>query len=219
LSNQRTPFKMLQKPIPLFDLTWDNIALILLDFQRLKVDLDGGVSRLAKLKGVMSEFKDYYVSTVDVVDNMRCILEKCRQLGIKIVFTRIASSSGDGMDIGDHTSIWGEGFPYSVEDEDLILPNTDGEWVIDKKCCNPFNCTDLEKKLRISDIRYLILCGAGPPECMQSTCYDAADRGFGVLFISDAVLGLQNSVGYVSGGLVKIRSTQSTLEMLDEIGV
>ena len=136
---------MLQKPIPLFDLTWDNIALILLDFQRLKVDLDGGVSRLAKLKGVMSEFKDYYVSTVDAVDNIRCILEKCRQLGIKIVFTRIASSSGDGMDIGDHTSIWGEGFPYSVEDEDLILPNTDGEWVIDKRCCNPFNCTDLEK--------------------------------------------------------------------------
>jgi nicotinamidase-related amidase len=210
---------MLQKPIPLFDLSIDNLALIILDLQRLKVDLDGGVARLANLKGVMSEFKDYYESADDVLNNIRCILEKCRQLGIKIVFTRIASKSGDGMDIGEHISIWSDGFPYRLENEDLVLPMVEGELVIDKRCCNPFNCTDLEEKLRNSDIRYIILCGAGTPECMQSTCFDAADRGFGVLFVSDAILGFQSSVGNVSGGLVKIRSTELILEVLEEIGV
>ena len=219
MSNQRIPFKMLHKPIPLFDLSLDNVALIVIDLQKLKVDLDGGVARLAKLKGVISEFKDYYESVDDVLENIRCILEKCRQIGITIVFTRLASSGGDGSDISDHTSIWDESFSYSIEDEDLILPNMDGELVIDKKCCNPFNCTDLEKKLRNRDIKYIILCGAATPECMQSICFDAADWGFGVLFVIDAILGLQGSVSKVSGGLVKIKSTYSILEILEDIGV
>jgi nicotinamidase-related amidase len=94
-----------------------------------------------------------------------------------------------------------------------------GELVIDKKCCNPFNCSDLEKILHDRGIKYVILCGAGTPECMQGICFDAADLGFGVLFVNDAVLGLEGSVGNVSGGLVKLRSTHSVLEMLEEIGV
>jgi len=208
---------MLHKPVPPFPLTIYNTALLISDMQRLTVDDKGGIAKLCRLKGVISEFKDYYVSMQKVVDNVSKILERSRQLGLEVIFTRIVSKK-NGADIGEHTSIWDENFPYNPDDGALSIPNKENESVLDKACSNPFNCTKLEMLLRKLDVKYIILCGVRSPGYLNTIAFDAADRGFGVLVISDACAGgTPSGTRQLTNGLIRVRNTRSILEILENV--
>jgi nicotinamidase-related amidase len=218
MSNRRTPFKMLYQPVPKFNLTADNTVLLILDMQKL-IDSDGGMAKLASLKGLTSEFKDFYESLEGAKENIQSILQRGRNLGIKVIFTRIVSSSGKAADIGPQTSIWDESFPYNPADEGLILPYQKGELILDKICSNPFNCTNLEDILHELGVRFIIICGVRTPGYLNTVSFDAADRGFGVITVSDAsVGGIKDGTRNLAGGLIRVRTTQSVLDMLEAIG-
>jgi len=218
LSIERTPFKMLHKPAPPFPLTIHNTALLISDLQRLTVDDKGGIAKLSRLKGVISEFKDYYVSIQKVVNNVSKILERSRQLGLEVIFTRIVSKKKDGADIGQHTSIWDENFPYNPEDEAFSIHNKENEPILDKVCSNPFNCTELDNLLRTLGVEYLILCGVRSPGYLDTIAFDAADRGFGVIVVSDACAGgTPNGTQKLTGGMIRVRNTRSILETLEYV--
>jgi len=210
---------MLYKPVPTFHLTADNTVLLILDLQKLVLEEEGGIAKLASLKGLTSEFKDFYQMMKISLENIRSMLERCRQLGIKVIFTRIVSKTGDADDIGPHTSIWDASFPYDPDDEVLIIPQQKGELVLDKVCSNPFNCTDLEDMLRDLSVKYIILCGVRSPGYLNMVSFDAADRGFGVIMVSDASFGgIPGGTSRLEGGNIRGRSTQSVIEMLKLIG-
>ena len=218
LSNQRSPFKILYNPVPPFDITYENTALMISDLQRLTVNEKGGISRLAQLKGVSSEFKYYYESIQNVVENTRSILKMCRQIGFNVIFTRIASKISDGTDIGRNTSIWNKTFPYNPEDATLILQPDKRDIVLDKVCDNPFNCTKLERLLINLGIKYIIICGVRTPGYLNVIAFDAADRGFGVIVVSDACTGgVLGGTRNLTGGLLRNRSTRSVLEILEQV--
>jgi nicotinamidase-related amidase len=218
MSNRRTPFKMLYRPVPTFHITADNTVLLILDIQKL-IYSEGGIAKLAGLKGLTSEFKDFYESLEGAIRNIRSLLQRSRQFGIKVVFTRIISKTGNGADIKPHTSIWDESFPYDPADEALIIHQKKDELVLDKMCSNPFNCTNLEEILRDLGIKYIILCGARTPGYFNIVSFDAADRGFGVITVSDAsVGGIPDGTRSLTGGLIRVRSTQSVLDKLEIIG-
>jgi len=218
LSNRRTPFKILFKPVPPFYLTVDNTALLISDLQRLTVGKKGGIAKLSRLKGVTSEFKDYYESMKRAVDNTTKMLERSRQLGLKAVFTRIVSREKDGTDIGRQTSIWDESFPYDPDDEALSIPNEKDEIILDKVCSNPFNCTEIEVLLRKLGVEYIILCGVRSPGYLNTIAFDAADRGFGLIVASDACAGgTLNGTQRLNGGQIRVRNTRSILEMLETV--
>ena len=216
MSNRRTPFKILYKPVPPFYLTVDNTMLLISDLQRLTVEENGGIAELARLKGVTSEFKDYFEMVQRVIINVSKMLERSRQLGLNTVFTRIVSREKDGSELGRQTSIWDESFPYNPDDEALSIPNKNNELILDKVCSNPFNCTDLEALLRKQRVEYIILCGVRSPGYLNSIAFDAADRGFGVIVASDACAGgTLNGVQRLNGGLIRVRNARSILEILD----
>jgi len=218
LSRRRTPFNILRKPVPEFNVTPENTALLILDLQRLNTEESGGISRLARVKGVTSEFKDYFLLTRRMVLNTQSLLERCRKLSFTVIFTRLVSNTGDGSDIGRNASIWDTDFPYDPQDEKLIFTPEEGEVVLNKTCDNPFNCTNLEMTLHNRSIQYLILCGVRSPGYLNTTAYDAADKGFGVLIVSDAIAGgiLDNTSG-MTGGLIRVRPSRSIHELLDTI--
>ena len=218
MSNRRTPFKILYKPVPAFDLTSDNTALLISDLQKLTVDMEGGWAKLARLKGVAFEFEDYNTYLQRAVKNTRIILKKCRQYDIKVIFTRIVSKRKDGADIGQQTSIWDEGFPYDPDDETLSLPNGKDDLVLNKVCSNPFNCTDLEDLLHDMGVRYLILCGVRTPGYLNAVAFNAADKGFGVIVVSDASAGgVPNGTQRLTGGLIRVRNSRAIIELLEDI--
>ena len=218
LSRRRTPFNILRKPVPEFNVTPENTALLLLDLQRLNTEESGSISRLANEKGVTSEFKDYFLITRRMVLNTQSILERCRKIGFTVIFTRLVSVTRDGSDISSNSSMWGIDFPYDPEDEKLVFTPAKGEIVLNKTCDNPFNCTQLDATLRNRNIQYLIICGVRSPGYLDMTAYDAADRGFGVLIVSDAIAGgvIENTSG-MTGGLIRVRPSRSVHELLDAI--
>ena len=218
LSNRRIPFNILLKPVPAFNLSSRNTALLISDMQKLTVDKNGGWSKLMRLKGVSSEFEDYHAHLKRAVKNTRKILTKCRQLGIKIIFTRIVSQTKDGTDIGRQISVWDKDFPYDPDDETLSFTNEKKEIVLDKLCSNPFNCTFLEDLLKEMGIKYLIVCGVRTPGYLNSLAFDAADRDFGVIVVSDASAGgVSNGTRRLTGGLIRVRNSQATLELLEDV--
>jgi nicotinamidase-related amidase len=195
-------------------MTAENTVLLILDLQKLNVG--GGIAKLACIKGVTSEFKDFNESLKRAVENIRLLLKRSRQLEIKVIFTKIISKTGDATDIGPHTSIWDESFPYDPDDETLIIPKKKGELVLEKVCSNPFNCTNLEDILQNLDVKYIILCGVRTPGYLDSVSFDAADRGFGVIVVSNAsVGGVPGGTSKLTGGLIRVRSIKQILEILE----
>ena len=97
-----------------------------------------------------------------------------------------------------------------------------GDIVIDKTCDNPFNCTGLEDVLTNLNSSYIIVCGVRGGGYLNTTALDAADRGFGVIVVSDAVAseiyhGTHPMVESLNGGLIRVRLTSSLIEELSEL--
>jgi nicotinamidase-related amidase len=191
-----------------------------MDVQRLTVDKSGGIARLARERGVLGEFKEYFQLVEKMIPNINLILERCRELGIQVLFTRLASHTGDGSDMSVQNRARGMILTLDSEDSRFIeeLSPAPGDIVIDKGCDNPFNCTEIELILRDLGIRYLILCGVRTPGYMNTAAFDAADKGFGVIFVSDACAGgVRENKVYLTGGLIRVRPASSVLELLSPL--
>ena len=220
MAARRQPFKLLNNAVPPFDITVTNVAFVIVDVQHLTVDESGGFARIAREKGIISELKYYYDSVSKMIPNIRSILSRCRELGIQVVFSRLVSSSKKGHDLSLQNQVKGITVPHNSEDSRFIrnLCPEKGELVINKKCDNPFNCTDFEDIIRDKGIRYLIICGVISPGYLNTTVLDAADRGFGVTVASDACAGgVRGGTRYLTGGLVRVRSTKAILSLLSTL--
>jgi len=217
LAEIRRPFRSLYDPVPPFNLTSENTALLILDVQRLTVHESGGLARLALKKGIFSEFNDYFKSVRKMIPNIILLVDRCRELGIQIIFTRLASSSKNGRDMSAQNKVLGDILIHESEDSRFIetLHPERGDIVIQKVCNNPFNCTGLEEILRNLGVEYLIVCGVRSPGYLNTTALDAADRGFGVIVVSDACAGgVCRGTQHLTGGLIRVRPTRSVMEVL-----
>ncbi|WP_439815432.1 cysteine hydrolase family protein [Zavarzinia sp. CC-PAN008] len=61
-----------------------------------------------------------------------------------------------------------------------------GEVLVDKAGYSAFHATDLERILKVREIRHLVLCGVTTDVCVHSTLRDATDRGYECLVVRDA---------------------------------
>ena len=217
---RRQPFKLLYNPVPPFNMSIDNTALLILDVQRFTVDESGGLAKLAREKGIISEFKDFFESVKTMISNIQLILSKCRDLGIRIIFTRLVLTNENVHDTNIQNKARGINKIFSLEDShflDNLYPKKN-EIIIDKKCDNPFNCTKLEYILRKMGVKYLLICGVLSPGYLNTTALDAADRGLGIVAISDACAGgVRGGTQFLTGGLIRVRSTHSVMEYLSSI--
>jgi nicotinamidase-related amidase len=184
--------------------------------QRFTVDKNGGIAQRAKRRGVIAEFDYYFKSVNFIIGKIDSILRRCRELNIQIMYLRLVSDRKEQSSF-DPKFQHGNILPEKIEDELFLeeIEPKDGEIVIDRTCYNPFNCTDFEEILRKIGVKYLILCGVRSPGYLNNTAFDAADRGFGVLIVTDACAGgVLGGTRDLSGGLIRLRSTQQTIELL-----
>ncbi len=63
----------------------------------------------------------------------------------------------------------------------------DHELVIDKNASSPFNGTGIDQLLRNMDLETLVMAGMATDMCGECTARDAADRGYNVIVVEDAV--------------------------------
>jgi nicotinamidase-related amidase len=218
--SRRNPFPLLDNPVPRFNINTNNTTLIILDFQYFITDKSGQIGKIAQDKGISAEFKEYFEIIEDIIPNIKKLIDYCRNLGIQIIFIRTASKTKDGRDMSLQNKAQGRIYNYDFDFSfnKSLQPDRE-DIIIDKTCDNPFNCTELEKILRNLSIEHIILCGVLSPGYLDTTALDAADRGFGVIVVFDAVAGgVRERKEYLTGGLLRIRDTNSIIELLEPLG-
>jgi nicotinamidase-related amidase len=64
------------------------------------------------------------------------------------------------------------------------------EWIMYKPRWGAFYQTHLEEHLRGLGINTIVLCGCNFPNCPRSTIYEASERDFKIVLVTDAISGL-----------------------------
>ncbi len=62
-----------------------------------------------------------------------------------------------------------------------------GEWIMYKPRWGAFFKTPLEKHLHDLDVNTIVVCGCNFPNCPRTTIYEASERDFRIVFVTDAV--------------------------------
>jgi nicotinamidase-related amidase len=220
----RTPLRMLFPPVPAFPLRGHGqAALLVLDYQPFMTDRAVGLGRMAAERGIERELDEYYEQVAYGLKNTDDLVRAFREGGLPVVFTRLAA-----MPSADPTS---RQYAYAGElpDRDSpeaqivaqLAPTAEGrpDHVLVKHTLSPFVGTPLDTILDRLGSRYLVLAGVMTGWAVELTAREAADRGYGVLVVSDACPGETYAIHdfvmtQLVGGMIRVRSTGAVLEML-----
>ena len=186
-------------PWPTFDIDWARAGLLIIDYQNYSSNPRVGFGRM--LKECYPEVAEYYLPRVmDVtIPNTRRLLDAFRHAKRHVVFTRHGALRPDGRDMIERRqqrdaaavdatqrpALWSKG---SSEHEiiDQLAP-LENELVIDKNTSSAFNSTGIDHLLRNMKLKTLVITGMATDMCVETTARDAADRGYNVIIVEDAV--------------------------------
>jgi len=176
-------------------------ALVLIDVQRDFLDIPGGDAPMP------------VAGTRAAIPAMAKLATAFRQRGLPIVHVvRLYEPDGSNVDLVRRQSmeqgariavpgsagsqIAAELVPNVVElDHELLLaggfqPVGTAEHVMYKPRWGAFYHTDLERHLRESGIDTLVFAGCNFPNCPRTSIYEASERDFRIVLVSDAISGL-----------------------------
>ena len=178
---------------------WERSALLTIDVQR-DFSLHDGVF--------------FIPGTMEALPAMRSLAQVYRELGLPIVhIVRLYHPDGSNADLCRRSMIEGgvimaaPGTPGSqiiedllpfpeatLEPEPLLQGNAQEigarEWVMYKPRFGAFYKTNLEAFLRQLGITTLVVVGCNFPNCPRTTIYEATERDFRVVIVTDAVSGV-----------------------------
>ena len=185
-------------PWPSFDVDWGKTGLLVIDFQNYSSNAKCGVTRM--LVERYPDVASYYVPRIqETISRTRRLLDAFRRLNREVVFTRHGALLKDGRDMilrrqrrdtdaraqTDRPTLWAKG----SHEHDVVaeLEPMDHELVIDKNASSPFNGTGIDQLLRNMGLETLVVTGMATDMCVETTARDAADRGYNVIVVEDAV--------------------------------
>ena len=220
----RTPLRMLFPPVPAFPLRDGAAALLVLDYQPFMTDRTVGLGQRAAERGIERELDEYYEQVAFGLKNTADLVRAFRAAGLPVLFTRLAAEPWDD----DPASIaaYGGGLPDPDSPEAQIVTSLDPSSgnltagaLLPRHTLSPFIDTALEDVLATLKIQFLVLAGVMTGWTVELTAREAADRAYGVLVASDACPGETYAIHdfvmtQLVGGMIRVRSTGSILEML-----
>jgi nicotinamidase-related amidase len=213
---------MLLAPIPPFSLRADNTALLLVDVQRFTTIRSEGLGRLASERGIDREFDEYFAQADAALRNMGQLVAVCRARGIAIVHTVLCARNPDGSDTSREMQVSEMPLPGGDarrEIRDEIAPMGD-EPVFPRTTYGPFADPAFAEALHVRACDTLLLAGMLANYSVWQAAREAADRGFGVIVVSDCCASETFSwhalfrTGVV-GGLIRERQCHAVIEMLE----
>jgi len=197
--------------------------LLVLDYQPFMTDRQCGLGRMAAERGIARELDEYFEQVEYGLRNTAELVQAFRAATLPIVFTCLAASPPGVTTAG--LAAYGGALPAAESPEAQIVttlaPAADSrnETVFRKHTLSPFASTSLDKLLDGLGTRYLVLAGVMTGWAVELTAREAADRGYGVLVVSDACPGETYEIHdfvmtQLYGGAIRVRSTGAVLEML-----
>ncbi len=121
-----------------------------------------------------------------IVDNVRSIIDSCREASVPVVFTRHAHREGE--ELGTMGRWWADtivdGTDMSMIDERFEPLRS--EKVIRKTAYSAFVGTNLQRILRAKKVSQILITGVQTHLCCESTAREAFMSGFDVFLVVDA---------------------------------
>jgi len=175
---------------------YNRTALITIDVQRdctipgAPLEIPGTIDLLPKMKKLVHAFRAAKKPIIHVVrlyltDGSNA--DNCRRKTIEIG-KRMLVPGSDGAELMDELKpdpeIRLDGTRLLKGELQKIGPK---EWIMYKPRWGAFYSTPLEKHLSELDINTVVLCGCNFPNCPRATIYEASERDFRIIFVTDAV--------------------------------
>lgn len=175
-------------PLPYFPIHRGRTALVVVDMQKLDAHPDHGIGEKAKAAGVAEVFSYYWTAVEGAVANQERLIAAARAAGIQVIYTRIATQTRDGRDVGRQHLYVGMTVPKDSPDAEILSEIAPGEddIVLSKTSSSPFNSTAINQLLRNLGIDTLVVCGVVTNGCVEGTVRDASDLGYNVIMVPDA---------------------------------
>ncbi|HWP42983.1 MAG TPA: isochorismatase family cysteine hydrolase [Blastocatellia bacterium] len=197
-------------------------ALLVIDMQYLNAHREGKYGRWAVEQGIQDQLEWYFNRLEKLtVPRIRALIEASRQSGIQVVYTRVASLTMDGREMGWRYKAWNMtdhvDSPESQFLEELApLPD---DLVVPKTCTSVFLGSHLDRYLRNMGISILIACGVATNGCVESAVRDASDLEYRILLAEDgcATLSQQDhdtAVNAMHPLYAQAMSTESIIEKI-----
>ncbi|MDY6776577.1 MAG: isochorismatase family cysteine hydrolase [Candidatus Nanohaloarchaea archaeon] len=133
----------------------------------------------------------------NVVPNVRNLLERCRDAGCEIVFTRDTHEEEFLTDHYDEFERWGEHCVRGTEDTEIVEeleprePRVE-EQVIEKGTYDAFFETNLNQYLRFRGIENVLVSGVLTNVCVLHTAASAALNDYRSIIVEDATEALED---------------------------
>jgi ureidoacrylate peracid hydrolase len=218
----RVPYKMLSQPTPPFAVVAEVAALLLIDVQRFTTLRDEGLALVARERGIMREFDEYYAQTDAALRNCQRLVASCRTHGLRVIYTVLNAQRPDRSDLSRQLRISGLPIPVGAAMEEIrseVAPAA-GDLVLPRGTYSPFAGTDLLTVLRGAGVETIVLAGMLANTTVSLTAKEAADRDLGVIVVWDASASEtldwhDNMKTDLVSPLIRMRTTRQIIEMME----
>jgi nicotinamidase-related amidase len=164
--------------------------------------------------------------TSTVIENAAKLLTAARRAGAQAVLVHVGGSA-DGRDrlqpVADEPSRMSASLPADWTEFVPELNQQAGDLVILKRQWGAFYGTELDLQLRRRGLRTIVLCGIATEVGVESTARDAYERGYELVFASDAMSGIHaeshhDALERIFPRIGQVRSTEQIISALEPSG-
>lgn len=139
----------------------------------------------------------YSERSEEVIPNVRSLLERCREAGCEIVFTKDTHEEEFGSDHYDEFERFGEHVVRGTEEVEIVeelAPIDPGveEQVIEKGTYDAFFETNMNQYLRFNGIENVLVCGVLTNICVLHTAASAALHDYRSVIVEDCTEALSD---------------------------
>jgi len=174
-----------------FSLKPATTALLVVDMQNATGSLNHGLAKKLRAEGRLEESK-YRFERIEkcVVPNTQKLLATFRGIGAPVIYITYGAETPDASDVARHIRAFVRATDNVAgkPEHDIVdaLKPLAHEPVLNKTTMGAFGSTGIDARLRALGVSEVVCVGVSTNNCVGMTAMDAADKGYGVVLVSDA---------------------------------
>src|SRR5919108_6568815 len=179
---------------------WKNAALLTIDVQNdftlinSPFAITGTFEIVPKMSQVLHAFRSAHKPIIHVIriyNTDGSNVDLCRRSAVAELGKKLVITGTQGAELVDEFKPSSSSSSKVSLDTELLLKGklqqiATKEWIMYKPRWGAFYATPLEEHLRELKIDTVVICGCNFPNCPRTTVYEASERDFRVVLISDA---------------------------------
>ncbi len=179
---------------------WTNAALLTIDTQNdftlpnSPFAITGTFEILPKMRQVLHAFRvagKPIIHAIRIYNSDGSNVDLCRRKAISELGNKLVIAETQGAELVNELKPSSPSYSKVRLNTELLLEGklqqvARKEWIMYKPRWGAFYATPLERHLRELNTNTVVICGCNFPNCPRTTVYEASERDFRVVLISDA---------------------------------